>query len=269
MADLADVETTLVGLATNALYPRGLTESSSVGADCRVYRGWPAPAGLDTDLKAGRVNVTVFPDSTPGQTLTRYPSDWQGSPVRPTLSGAVLGNTVTFFGTADFGQIAGIMFGNRSFVYRTVAGDTTGSVAANLAARIRVTQIVGLSGSTLTIPGASNVIVRIVADGPAFREIRRQSHDFRISFWCPSPMLRDSAPSVVDSALAALTFIDLPDTSRGRIAYKNTAVFDQSQSANLYRRDLLYVVEYPTIASISSPAMIFGDLALNTTGISI
>ena len=68
---------------------------------------------------------------------------------------------------------------------------------------------------------------------------------------------------MVDIALAGLNFVELPDTSRGRIDYKNTAIFDQSQSAILYRRDLIYTVEYPTIVSASMPAMVFGDLLLN------
>ena len=215
------------------------------------------------------MNVTLFPDKAPGQILTRYPSAWHGIPVAPTLSGMASGSTVTFSGTADVGQVAGVMFGNRSFAYRIAVGDTPNSVAANLAAMIRTGQIVHLSGNTLTIPGVSNIVIRVVADSPALREIRRQSHDLRISFWCPTPALRDSASSIVDAALAALTFIDLPDTSQGRIVYKNTAIFDQSQSAILYRRDLLYSVEYPTIISASLPSMIFGDLSLNAVDINI
>jgi hypothetical protein len=263
MADLAGVETALVGLATAALYPGGLAEPSSVGADCRIYRGWPAPAALDTDLRAGRVNVTVFPDSAPGQSLTRYPSEWHGTPTIPTLLGSVAGDTVSFTGTADAGQVSGIKIGNRTFVYRTVSGDTPYAVVANLAALIRQERIVHLAGSSVSIPGAASIVVRTVADSPAVREVRRQSHDIRISFWCPTPTLRDNATETVDIALAALTFVGLPDTSQGRIGYKNTAIFDQSQSAILYRRDLIYSVEYPTIVSASLPSMIFGDLLLN------
>ena len=40
-------------------------------------------------------------------------------------------------------------------------------------------------------------------------------------------------------------------------------MFDQSQDALLYRRDLLYQIEYPTIISTLQPAMLFGDLLLN------
>lgn len=269
MADIADVEAALVGLVTLALYPNGMVAPSSVDASCRIYRGWPTPAGLDADLKAGTANVSIFPDGAPGRIMTRYPAEWHGRPAEPTLIASVAGAGVTFAGSADPGQVAGILVLGRTFAYRTVAGDTPASVAANLATLIRARQIVLLAGSTLTIPGASNIIARVVADAPALREVRRQSHDIRISCWCPTPAMRDSVAGAVDGALATVNFIRLPDTSFGRIEYKNTAVFDQSQSAILYRRDLIYLVEYPTIATSSQSSMIFGDLVLNGTDVSV
>lgn len=267
MADLADVEDRLVTLVVGALYPEGLATPSSVATDCRIYRGWPTPAGLDADLKAGWVNITIFPDSTPGRTMTRYPSEWHGKPAKPTLEASVLGNMVTFSGSADLGQLAGIRIAGDTFAYRTVGGDTPQSVAANLATMIRGRQIVQLSGTTLTVPGGSSVSVRVVRDAPGLREIRRQAHDIRVSLWCPTPVLRDSVGAVVDTALAGLTFIDFPDTSVGHITYKSTSVFDQSQSASLYRRDLIYSIEYPTVISTALPAMLFGDIALGATNV--
>jgi hypothetical protein len=178
---------------------------------------------------------------------------------------SVSGNEVIFHGSADLGQLAGIRVAGHTYAYRTVGGDTPESVAANLATMIRERQAVLLSGTTLTIPGGSSVAARVVADAPGLREIRRQAHDIRISFWCPSPLLRDSVSAIVDTAFAGLTFIDLPDSSVGRITYKSTSVFDQSQSAGLYRRDLVYSVEYPTIVSAALPAMLFGDIALGAT----
>jgi len=185
------------------------------------------------------------------------------------LSVSAAGNTVNFSGTADVGQVAGILSANRPFVYRTVAGDTPSTVAANLAVLIRARQIVHLAGATLTLPGASSIIARVVADSPTAREVRRQNRDVRISCWCPTPALRDNVASMIDVALASRVFFALPDSSQAHIAYKNTTVFDQSQNAALYRRDLIYAVEYPTILSVSAPAMLFGDLALNAIDVSV
>jgi len=69
--------------------------------------------------------------------------------------------------------------------------------------------------------------------------------------------------TTIDSFLARQNFISLDDGTEGRLTYSNTSVYDQSQNALLYRRDLVYTVEYATIVSVSQPTMLFGDLALN------
>lgn len=79
MADQSDVEVTLVSLTSAALYPNGTAGASVPGADCRIYRGWPNPAALDSDLRAGIINVTVFPSHGAGQITTRYQQQWSSS----------------------------------------------------------------------------------------------------------------------------------------------------------------------------------------------
>jgi hypothetical protein len=267
MADLADVENALVVLVTNALYPEGAGTTCSVGADCRIYRGWPTPAGLDADLQGGIVNVSVWPDAAPGQMLTRLPSQLRGQQGTPTLTASISRDSVTFDGTATAGQLVGLRTSSTTFSYRTTASDTPATIAANLASMIRNVQAAQTAGPTLIVPGAFDLTARIVADAPAVREIRRQTHDLRISFWCPSPLLRDAATALVDTTLADLTFVELADSSVGRLVYKTTSVFDQSQSAILYRRDLIYSVEYPTTISVNLPAMLFGDIALGSVNL--
>lgn len=266
MADESDVETALVALSSAALYPGGTTSPSVPGPDCRIYRGWPNSAALDADLTAGRINVTIFAVSGHARTTTRFAQLRSSVPASPTLTVLVSGTSATFGGSAALGQVAGILIngqGGQSFVYRTQAGDNPALVAANLAALARAATIVQLSGSTLTIPGVSGLVARVVADGTTQREIRRQEQEFRVTCWCPTPTARDAAAICIDLVLAQLTFITLADGSMGRITYTGTTVFDQSQDALLYRRDLIYLVEYPTILSTFQPAMLFGDLLLN------
>jgi hypothetical protein len=43
-------------------------------------------------------------------------------------------------------------------------------------------------------------------------------------------------------------------------------VLDQSQDAALYRRDLVYAVEYATTIASVLPSMIFGDLMVSPNG---
>ena len=266
MADESDVETALVALSSAALYPNGINSPSIPGPDCRIYRGWPNSAALEADLTAGWINVTIFPVTGHSRTTTRYTQLRLGNPTSPTLTVSVSGVSVTFGGSAALGQVAGLLLdgpAGQSYAYRTQIGDNPAQVAANLAALARATTIVQLSGSTLTIPGVGCLTARVVADGSAQQEIRRQEQDFRVTCWCPTPTSRDAAAVAIDLALAQLTFITLPDGSMGKLTYAGTRVFDQSQDALLYRRDLLYEVEYPTIINTSQPAMLFGDLTLN------
>jgi hypothetical protein len=264
MADIADVENSLVSLASAALYPNGTAASSVPGADCRIYRGWPNSAALDADLSKGTINVTVFPGGGVERTTTRYSEQWVGNQPSPSLTTEVADDSVTFVGTPAAGQVAGILVGRQAYAYRVQNGDTPGLVAANLAALISSNSIVNLSGNTVTVAGACDLMARVVSNGVAQREVRRQEQSFRISCWCPTPTTRDATAAAIDQSLSTMFFIPLADGTSGRLTYIGTNEFDQSQNAKLFRRDLTYLVEYPTILSATEPAMLFGQLVINT-----
>jgi len=262
MADQSDVENALVALVAAVLCPNGADAASANGMLARVYRGWPVASALDADLAAGWVNITVFPVSDARNT-TRYLDEWLlPATVAPTLVATVSGNAIAFSGSAHPGQLAGIQADGNTYVYGTDAGDTPASVAANLAAEIRADWIVLLSGSTITVPGAARLRARVVAEQAALLQTRRQKQSFRIICWCPDPATRDATASVIDGALAQLRFIALPDGSQGRLLFHGSMVTDRAEDASLFRRDLVYSVEYPTTISALLPAMLFGDLSL-------
>jgi hypothetical protein len=263
MADQSDVEQTLATLILSRVYPSGIEEASALGADCRIYRGWPIAAALDADLANGVVNVTVNPAGTQAAITTRYIQEWTGEAPIASLTVSATGNQVTFGGVAAEGQVAGVLADRLSYAYRLQAGDTPELVAANLAALARKDWVVNLSGRRLTILGPSKVLSRVVADATVQREIRRQRQTFQIAFWCPGPGIRDSVAVLIDEMLARLPFITIGDGVQARIQYEGTSVYDQSQNALLYRRDLLYGVEYPTVIRDLNPTMLFGDLTIN------
>jgi hypothetical protein len=267
MADQSDVETGLVALASAALYPNGTDAASVPGPVCRIYRGWPKAAALNADLAAGRINVTVFPATAAVRNTTRYPEDWSTTAVVPALTATVAGISVTFDGAASIGQLAGVCVDERSYVYRTTASDTPASVAANIATLARADSIVTLALATLTFQGAADVLARVVADASSLMEVRRQQQGFRIICWCPTPLLRDATVTAIDTSLATMPFITLSDNTAARLIFFGTAVFDQSQNAMLYRRDLLYTVEYPTTVTGLQPSMLFGSLGLNAVNL--
>jgi hypothetical protein len=265
MADLSDVENGFVGFISNILYPSGPTQPSAVGATCRCYRGWPNNTTLNSDLSANIINVTVVSDNDSGRTTTRYQRRFDTVPTTPGVQAAATSHTVTVGGTPNAGDTIGILVDGAAFSYRVQAGDTPSLVASNLGAAIQAKRAVLVSNCTVSVPGSSSVIVRCVADSLATWEDRRQEKDIRVIAWCPSPESRDEVCGIVDGAFAASPFLQLADSTSARLQYKGTSVLDQAQSAMLFRRDLVFTVEYATVGTLVQPVMLFGASQLNAT----
>ncbi len=258
MPSQADVEHALVALVASAMYPNGLASAPAIAAESRVYRGWPNASALEADLNVGIVNISVFPSPHSTVDTTRYLPSWLPSPVVPTLTAEVAGNTATFSGVASLGQLAGILVDGESFVHRTVAGDTPELVASVLSSAIASVRPASVVESTVTIPNASRIVARTAADASASLELRRQRQGFRVTAWCPTPELRDDSCAVIDVAMAATSFLTLADGSAARLRYSMTTSLDDRQDAMLYRRDMYYTVEFPTTQVAIQPSMLFG-----------
>jgi hypothetical protein len=264
MADQSDVETALLDAVLAALYPLGTDAPPAIAAPARAHRGWPLPAALNADLARGLVTVSVIPVDGSLRVTTRYPGQWtQAGATSPALVAAVTGDQVRFAGTAARGQLAGILADGFAAVHRTQPGDTPAHVAAGLAGQLRVRRIVIYTDSALIIPGARDLRARVVADRPAMRELRRQTQQFRIACFCPTPALRDDAARTIDTALAAIRFLALADGTFAHLTAESTATTDEAEQALLYRRDLLLRAEYATTLTANLPAMIFGAGQLN------
>jgi glycosyltransferase involved in cell wall biosynthesis len=265
MADQSDVETALVAAAMAALYPQGLSGPSVCGAPVRLYRGWPESSALDADLAAGYVNITVFPEETGERNTTRYLPQWSNpAPVTPTLLVTTTQDSVTFAGSAGAGQIAGILADADTYVYPCQTGDAPANVAANLASQIMANRPVALANATITLPGVGRLIARTAATQGVFTQIRRQEQIFRLIGWCADPAIRDAAMIAVDQALAGLYFLPLADGRVGRSRFRQSITLDRQENASLYRRDLLYSVEYPTLQTATLAAMLFGTTTIGT-----
>ena len=258
MADISDVESALTSVVTSILYPNGSAEASLPGPLCRIYRGWPAPATLNADLAAGVANITVNSDNDPGRTTTRYLPQWQAGSSVPGTVAAVSGQTITISGTPAVGDVVGAIVDGVPYSYRALAGDGPGLIAANLAQAIQATRMASYQGFTVTIPDARSVTAQAVCDNTARVESRRQEKDIRIACWCAAPSVRDIVAAAIDSELSGLAFLPLADGTQARLTYRNTQSYDQSQNALLYRRDIVYTVEYATIETDMLPSMLFG-----------
>jgi hypothetical protein len=236
MADLSDVENAIVAEAVAALYPSGTNVSSIVGASCKVYRGWPVPAALNSDLAAGVVNVTVFPSIKPDELVDLYFDRPYAALVPSSLIATVAGQSVTFSGTVTVNQIVGLLVNGVPYIYNTAISATIG------------------------MPNGTFLIARVVVNVSVLSLLRRERRDIQVISWCPSSTLRDNVCSSLDLAFASRSFILLADQTRACVRYVSTQEYDQTQNALLYRRDLCYQFEYAMVSTSIAPVMLFGNL---------
>lgn len=263
MADISDVEDCIVTSVTSILYPAGSSQSSIIGSLCRVYRGWPNIATLNADLSSGAINVTINAVNESGRSTTRYLPQWRIRTVSPGTTVTVSAATISFGGTPAVGDVVGALISGAPYVYRVQSGDTVDQLASNMAQLIQSTCPATANGSVVVIQGARSIVARVVCDATGVRESRRQEKDIQLACWCPDPASRDAVALAIDSSLAETPFVTLSDSTNAHLYYKNTSIFDQAQNARLYRRDLIYSVEYPTVATACMPEMIFGDAVIN------
>lgn len=263
MPDISNVEQALTDAVASACYPTGvpagpLPVSSVIGAPVRVRRGWPDANKLDADLVAGIVNVSIFPMPGMSRLTTRYPRQWQVAvPAASSITATVAGNVITFGGNPGLKQLAGIRVLGSPYVVLVAPNEGPDAVAAALASAIPGASV---SGRAVTVPMSFDIEARVVGFGALSKELRRQEQHIRVILWCPTPALRDAAGSAIDAVLAATDFLCLPGPAptSGRLTYLGTIEDDVPSKANLWRRDLRYSVEYPTIQVMTAPSMIWG-----------
>ena len=263
MADISDVEAALCSLVERAIYPNGTTQPSLSNSLVKIYRGWPTNRALNADLAAGTQTVTVFSKENSTKDTSRYRRVWRTvSEVSPTLTVTCSGDTASFGGAGGAGQTAGLAVAGVAYSWAVSATDTPTTVAAGFAGIIPGATC---AGNAVTVSGAQ-VSGRVVGSGTAIMETRRQEQGIMIAVWCPTPAGRDLLASSVDNSLSDIDWFALPDGTVGRLRYHDTYETDASENANLYRRNLDYVVEYPTTMVMTGSQMLFGVGTLSGTG---
>ena len=214
------------------------------------------------------MTVTVAGHPQHQRNTTRFPDEWRSlRPPVPTLTISVEENVATIGGTGDPGQLAGLLIARVAAVHRTLPGDTPATVATALGAAFNTAHIaLTAQAAQIVAPVGTAIVARVQADQPSLRETRRQEMPFRVICWCPDPNSRDLVAAAIDSALSAFDFLGLPDGMAGRLRYVGTSSSDRAQDAALYRRDLIYTVDYATTLAADLSRLLFGDVRVSGNG---
>lgn len=258
MADLSDVENALGVFVGGVVFPLGV---SAIGAPVAVERGWPNSVALDAALGAGKVTVSIYAQQSTERNTTRFREDWQQiAPPAITLTASVSGLSITIGGAVSAStQVVAVKANNLAYAYTALTTDTPATIAAALAALIPGATS---NGAVVTLTGAAQLTARVSGIGSIAREVRRQSRGFQIVVWAPTPALRDTASSLIDSAFAGISTLTMPDGFGANVTYQRTFTSDQGENENLYRRDLFYTIEYATTQTAPGYSVAAMPLAL-------
>lgn len=257
MADISDVCDVMAALAAQAVYPNGTGQPSITGAQVACFQGWPDPASLDADLAKGNVQVSIYPRPEERNT-SRFPKDMQPLVVQtPTLALTISGQTVTVSGTVppvNNPTNLCIEANKQAFVYPVQPSDTLTGIATALA-NLVAAGIAGTtsSGAVISVPATARLTAaRVGVTATAIREIRRQERRVMLTVWAPTPEARKALAGAIDVAFAEIQFLTMPDTFAARIIYRGSPLTDGNQKDNLYRRDLIFTVEFATTDVITA-----------------
>jgi len=252
MADLSNIYDAFTA-ALNQVFYAGATPtpgqvSTVTGSVVRIYPGWPAADQLNIDLAAGVVTVSIFAPPGAYRNTTRYPLNWVTKTAPVTTVTATVdetGTEVTIGGTVSIPQNIAVLVDGHFAKYAVQIGDTLNSIATAVAAAVNAFEPAYAVGPVVHIDGARELSARVGGAGVSFKEVMRIERRFQVTFWCPTPALRTAAAKAATLYLAQQNFLTLADGMGSRLITVGEHESDEQQKPLLYRRDVIYSVEYP------------------------
>jgi hypothetical protein len=263
VADLSDVTAYLATAAANAVYPNGASQPSIAAMDCRIFEGWPMPDQLDRDMlgqmlsgtppmpvtRPGGIvaNVSVFPMLGTGKDVYQIEDNtYTITPPGFGMAVSVVGNVIAVSGQPNVGEFLTLVCDN-AFVFSQTGASTTALLAALATAAQVQYPAANSTATTLTVPFGHSMVVRQGGVATLGKVTHRECQQIMVSVWSPTQAARSTLAKAIDNVIKQKIIVAMPDTSQAKVVYSRTNVLDDRQSTAIYRRDLIYDVEYATV----------------------
>lgn len=265
MASTDDVSRFLATRVADVLYPGGEKLPSVVNAVVNIYPGWPERGALQEGIEAGGVHISVWPLPTERPVNTPL-----GKPVRfqakgtLTLQFSVNGSIIAVRGVASALTNVHIDLDGRAFFFHFHAGITAEKVIHVISQTLP--RSFALAG-TVCVMAVNRIQVYATTAGTVVRELRRQIKDFQITVWAPTPELREKVGTTIDRAFSEQCHIDLDDGAPALLFYARQFDSDRAENWHVYRRDLIFSVNFATTQTLTAPEVTHVEVTLNGTPI--
>lgn len=261
MASVDEVSQYLAKRVADVLYPGGSLLPGIVNAAVKIYPGWPVSLTLQSDIESGNAHVSVWPLPAerrvncalgrPYKTLARG---------KPTLQLRVTDSAIAVSGVVSALTNVQIRLNGKNFIFHFRAGTTAEQVVHILQLHLPHAFIMM---SRVIIPVVNHLSITVTTAGTAVRELRRQIKDFQITVWAPTPQLRNTIGTALDAALSEHCHIDLGDGVPAQMFYARQFDSDSAENWHVYRRDLIFSVNYATTQTISAPEVTETAVTIN------
>lgn len=274
MTDVSQVSLALAYHCAGTIYPGGLAGESLTGRRTVVRRGWLLPNDMFSAQSVnGGVDYVTVSAAMEGFRPLAEPLGWpwrDGQVIAPTVGVACEGCTATVTVPAS-GTVCGVVGlswrrgGVQPVVaaYAVSAGETAETVAAGLAAGLGAGAVA--EGAVVTV-ASGDVTGQVAGYGQSVRILRRQSQKLRISIWTSSAAARDVLGSALDTALAGISWISTLDGGEAKLGFDGAGDVDTLQVQGVYRRDLVFRVDFDAIESRWAARMMFGGGTIRADG---
>jgi hypothetical protein len=245
--------------------------------DVLIYEGWPIPEVLDLDLTARelgpggvpvprargpRANVSVFPMEGTNVVPPQIQND--DYIIRPAVFGLTIGLAQNPTGGAFTIQLTGtpgptefLTVEIDQYYIASAGGASIAAILNAVAAQINgfpsladpnvQGYMASVVGNALIVQRAAYCVPRLGSQGTLGRVIHKQRQSVMISVWAPDHVTRTKLAIAIDGLIKQDISVKMPDTSMALICYNRTNVRDEHEPLALYRRDLIYQVEYATV----------------------
>lgn len=248
MADISDVTALLTQMAKAAAYPNGYPGTSVTGQTITIFEGWPLQQSLDAAIAAGQSQVSVFPTrASGGGTVFQVQNEDYliVPPVHGMTITSISGGIVSVTGAPTAGEYLTVIADGRHAYSRvgpdlqTILNQLAADAAANYSGVI-------VGTGTIQFP-TDRLKAHIGSPAIKGRVTHRQRASVVISVWAPNNADRNTIAIAIDVALKAVNRLTFPDTSQGVLAAERFEQIDRLEPASIYRRDLMFAVDYATL----------------------
>lgn len=272
MATLTQVLDALASFVEGLIYPSGAGQPSVAACPVKIYPGWPNPQQLDQDMiepaqdgQPAFAHVAIWPSAI-GRDTSRHPvqrEELAAPAATYTLTAA--GQTVTVGGAAPstyVRQNLAVFVNGRPYVVGAAAGETPAQLAAALQALI-VADVPGASvlGAALTLPAGARIgALRVGSTGSVIREVGREEKQFWLMVYSSSPQSRAAVADAFDAPLRDVRRLALADGTSAQVAYAGQRDDDMTQKQRVYRRTLLFNLEFAATITEAAPQIVAGEV---------